>query len=602
MAFSTRTPWIRDLPPPPLPTLTSTLERYLEGIEAVVPKAGFEKTTKIVADFAKNDGPILQKLVERQASKEENWATTVWLPDMYLKNPTPLPINQSAFFLFPCQTFKTSRDQIAFTAELIIFALHFQHLIETEELKQDFSRAIHAKSSPLCMETYKNFFNSYRRPGVKIDYQLPKRNEVYPQCIVIVHRKQFYRLNLEKETTVTYIASALLNIRSSTSVSDSPHVGVLTTQPRAQWAVHYELLRKENPGHIEALEQCLLVLCLDDALPPTLSGPTKAEQCENLLHGKGININSCNRWYDKTLQVVVGADGICGVVMEHSQSEGITLLRFMEMFLEDLRSTSREPIDWSCTGVTAERFLCYRAVEDVDLYVLHFNEFGKEFPKSQNISPDVFVQLALQLTYYKVHRKLVSTYESASLRRFRLGRADNIRAATREAYDWVRAICDDSNQHLTLGQKQDLFRRAVAKQTAILKYTIGGMAPDNHLLALRETARKLQLRCKLFEDSSYKEFLNFQLSTSQLPNESRITVGYGAVVPHGYGCSYTINANDMLFCVTSFFSASVTSSDFFALSLEGSLNQVRELCTTTVDASSAKPTRATPRNGSEANK
>lgn len=60
----------------------------------------------------------------------------------------------------------------------------------SEELKQDFSRAIHAKSSPLCMETYKNFFNSYRRPGVKIDYQLPKRNEVYPQCIVIVHRKQ----------------------------------------------------------------------------------------------------------------------------------------------------------------------------------------------------------------------------------------------------------------------------------------------------------------------------------------------------------------------------------------------------------------------------
>lgn len=44
--------------------------------------------------------------------------------------------------------------------------------------------------------------------------------------------------------------------------------------------------------------------------------------------------------------------------------------------------------------------LC-RAVDDCDLYVLHFKEFGKEFPKSQNISPDVFVQLALQLTYYK---------------------------------------------------------------------------------------------------------------------------------------------------------------------------------------------------------
>lgn len=43
----------------------------------------------------------------------------------------------------------------------------------------------------------------------------------------------------------------------------------------------------------------------------------------------------------------------------------------------------------------------YSAVDDCDLYVLHFKEFGKEFAKSQNISPDVFVQLALQLTYYK---------------------------------------------------------------------------------------------------------------------------------------------------------------------------------------------------------
>lgn len=59
---------------------------------------------------------------------------------------------------------------------------------------------------------------------------------------------------------MTYIASALLNIRSSTSVSDSPHVGVLTTQPRAQWAVHYELLRKENPGHIGEYSRMLAQL------------------------------------------------------------------------------------------------------------------------------------------------------------------------------------------------------------------------------------------------------------------------------------------------------------------------------------------------------
>ena len=43
----------------------------------------------------------------------------------------------------------------------------------------------------------------------------------------------------------------------------------------------------------------------------------------------------------------------------------------------------------------------FRLIEDLDLFVLRFEEFGKNFPKSQNMSPDAFIQLALQLTYYK---------------------------------------------------------------------------------------------------------------------------------------------------------------------------------------------------------
>ena len=40
-------------------------------------------------------------------------------------------------------------------------------------------------------------------------------------------------------------------------------------------------------------------------------------------------------------------------------------------------------------------------IENLDLYVLRFMDYGKEFPKSQNMSPDAYIQLALQLTYYK---------------------------------------------------------------------------------------------------------------------------------------------------------------------------------------------------------
>lgn len=111
-------------------------------------------------------------------------------------------------------------------------------------------------------------------------------------------------------------------------------------------------------------------------------------------------------------------------------------------------------------------------IKDLDLFILRFESFGREFPKSQNMSPDSFIQLALQLTYYKygkhfvpncrillvkpkyqnlkkslkkyiffrIHGKLVSTYESASVRRFRLGRVDNIRANTPDALEWIRAM------------------------------------------------------------------------------------------------------------------------------------------------------------------
>jgi choline O-acetyltransferase len=109
--------------------------------------------------------------------------------------------------------------------------------------------------------------------------------------------------------------------------------------------------------------------------------------------------------------------------------------------------------------------------------------------------------------------------------------------------------------------------------------TISGNGPDNHLLGLREISRmKLGDIPMLLKEKSYKEYINFRLSTSQLPTEKGILAGYGPVVPDGYGCSYNPCNQSIVFCISSFFSSAETSSDFFALSLEGSLLQMRELC------------------------
>ncbi|KAH7980554.1 hypothetical protein HPB49_017256 [Dermacentor silvarum] len=106
----------------------------------------------------------------------------------------------------------------------------------------------------------------------------------------------------------------------------------------------------------------------------------------------------------------------------------------------------------------------------------------------------------------KVHRKLVSTYESASLRKFYLGRVDNIRAATAQALAWVQAMCD--------AVPATVFHNGGRALNS--PQTVNGEGPDNHLLGLREMARLHETPAPIFNDKSYADFLHFRLSTSQV--------------------------------------------------------------------------------------
>ena len=65
---------------------------------------------------------------------------------------------------------------------------------------------------------------------------------------------------------------------------------------------------------------------------------------------------------------------------------------------------------------------------------------------------------------FRIHSRLVSTYESASTRRFRLGRVDNIRAASCEALHWCEAMSDVNNNE-NQSAKLSMLRTAMQAQT-----------------------------------------------------------------------------------------------------------------------------------------
>ena len=59
-----------------------------------------------------------------------------------------------------------------------------------------------------------------------------------------------------------------------------------------------------------------------------------------------------------------------------------------------------------------------------------------------SFSPDAFIQMAMQLAYFKDQGRFDLTYESSMTRLFREGRTETVRACTQESCDFARAMVD----------------------------------------------------------------------------------------------------------------------------------------------------------------
>jgi hypothetical protein len=90
-----------------------------------------------------------------------------------------------------------------------------------------------------------------------------------------------------------------------------------------------------------------------------------------------------------------------------------------------------------------------RYIKEVGEYipVFIFQKSNESLEKLVNASPDTFVQLALQITWYRMYKHLSQTlpaiYESASTRRFNHGRTETCRSLTSETLAFVQSFDDD---------------------------------------------------------------------------------------------------------------------------------------------------------------
>ncbi|XP_041645949.1 choline O-acetyltransferase [Cheilinus undulatus] len=604
------------LPKLPLPALKDTLDMYLRCMEHLLTEEQFKKTKNIVEQFGAPGGvgELLQSKLEERRKNKANWVYEYWLNDMYLNNRLALPVNSSPVMVFPQQNFKAPIDSLRFAAHLISGVLEYKTLLDARALPVDYARGQLA-GTPMCMEQYYRLFTTYRLPGPERDTLVAQESSVMPEPehIIVACKNQFFVMDVVINFRRLNERDLLTQLEKIAKMAENeeerlPQIGLLTSDGRTEWAESRSVLMREstNRDSLDMIERCMCLVCLDEATGPELSDTTRALL---MLHGGGVAKNGGNRWYDKPMQFVIGADGCCGVVCEHSPFEGIVLVQCTEYLLKymigspsklvraasvsDLHAPRR--LRWKCTPeihklLASSADKLQRQVKNLDMNVHKFYDYGKEFIKKQKMSPDAYIQVALQLAYYRCHSRPVSTYESASIRRFQEGRVDNIRSATPEALAFVKAMTDGK---LSDAEKMEMLRGAITAQTKYTILAITGMAIDNHLLGLREIAQELKMeKPDIFKDDAYLISNQFILSTSQVPTTVEMFCCYGPVVPNGYGACYNPQSNHIIFCVSSFHDSPQTSSAEFVKCLVQGLLDMRDLCNkfnSTLDSTGPKP-------------
>lgn len=60
--------------------------------------------------------------------------------------------------------------------------------------------------------------------------------------------------------------------------------------------------------------------------------------------------------------------------------------------------------------------------------------------KINSMSPDAYIQMALQLAYFRDSGKFNLTYEASMTRLYREGRTETVRPCTIESTNWVKAM------------------------------------------------------------------------------------------------------------------------------------------------------------------
>ncbi|CAI2353706.1 unnamed protein product [Caenorhabditis sp. 36 PRJEB53466] len=596
----------RLLPNLPLPALKDTVERYVDSMKHFMPEEEYVQMVEMSRQFVAGEGRSLQRYAWFLHKITDNYVTSLWEKYIYMAGRYPLLINSS---VAQCTMYGESDLIQAYQVARLIY-------IETvANLALDKQQYLAVGDGVMSTRHYKNIYNGCRIPGKEYDHfqwNQPARH------VVLVHEGTWYKLDICDGKGNLYTVDQLAKIVAEVMDRDDKASGYLariaslTTDRRTEWSANRQkffLENRHNRQLLEVIETAQFVMSVDGDLN---WGVESAEQLSKYMKDM-LGGNGANRWVDKTMNYAVDASGRAGATGEHSPCDGAELDHLCENVLNvdkqilvspskekqleiiQLSETDRktvklaEKLDFAVVdGMESEIERCFEqhqeARDDLHLHSLAFMDFGKGRVKKCGISPDGFVQLAIQLANYNDQGKFVLTYEPGSVRFYANTRTETLRPVTNASCAFVKAM---TNEETTQNERRKLLKEACKVHVENCKEVMTGKGVDRHLFVLCVLAKGLGYSSPFLEHYASQKWL---LSTSNIPNmtnsvdedatEKNIMIGasFGAVAQDGYGICYRFAGNRAIMVhITSYHSSPATDSDRFAQHLREAFHTLADL-------------------------
>lgn len=582
----------KSLPNLPVPTLKQTIERFIPSALPLCESDDEQQSLIEACDKFEEQAKDLQiRLLQRKEHyKDSSWLQLWWNQMGYLQVRDPVAVHVSYFLSIDDDpTLPTvediqkdklcgaSKPDVLRGACAIFAAARVRRRVCSGQLACD-----KAGKKPLCSTGYKYLFNACRIPSQESDKVKLYDPSSVKHCIV-ASRGYFFAVDfvddqanpLPLESLIKRLLKCQEMAKEQESHGVPKAVGWLSGCSRHFWAEARDKLTKYNSFDkaMKVLESGAFVLCLDENIPTTMS-----DASEVFWIGKGTL--GCNRFFDKSVNIVVNGLGQAALVGEHSMMDGSIPMVIINQIQRDkyarlLKASHRLPShdtnvggegvsdifsacwnDQELTRLTKElgelgRQQYQNLADSVELKTVQHEDYGKQYIKKGKVSPDAFLQLVFQLAAYRCFGKQIATYEATQTRQFIHGRTETARTVSVDSKAFVEAMglkyMADRDDILAKKEKLRLLRQAAAYH---FNYTLGacsGMGVDRHFLGLSLVRKDGEQPPDLFNDKVFIRSKTWRLSTSGLPT----TPGFGPVVEDGLGVGYGLHSNSCLFHISS---------------------------------------------------